>query len=130
MFDVNPTTTLLYILIPLAVTFIGQRLYLHLVNGNTDLYLFGHNVHHLFVGAVMAIPAAFVLAFRPDAPWLTLGALAVLGSGSSMVLDELVYLIATDGTNASYVKPISLWGAIIAEGLAVILLLGCFLLFV
>jgi hypothetical protein len=123
MFDLSPTTTLLFILIPLAVTFIGQRLYLHFVNPNTDLYIAGHNVHHLFVGAVMAIPAAFVLAFRPGEPWLTFAALAMLGSGSAMVLDQIVFLIATDGSNASYLKPISLWGAIVLEAIAVGLLL-------
>src|SRR3981081_3632029 len=101
MLDVtHPVTTLLFILMPLALTFAGQRLFLHLINPNADLYLFGHNVHHLFVGAVMAIPAAFILAFQPDMPLLRLGALAALGSGSAMVLDELIYLIATDGTNA------------------------------
>lgn len=124
MFDVNhPTTTLLFILIPLAGTFIGQRLFLHLINPDADLYVLGHNVHHLFVGAAMAIPAAFILAFHPDTALLRLGALAALGSGSSMVLDELIYLIATDGTNASYLKPISLWSAIVLQGVATGLLL-------
>lgn len=124
MFDVNhPATTLLFILIPLAVTFVGQRLFLHLINADADLYILGHNVHHLFVGAAMAIPAAFILAFQPETALLRLGALAALGSGSSMVLDELIYLIATDGTNASYLKPISLWSAIIMQGLAAGLLL-------
>jgi hypothetical protein len=124
MFDVtHPVTTLLFILMPLALTFAGQRLFLHLINPNADLYLFGHNVHHLFVGAVMAIPAAFILAFQPETPLLRLGALAALGSGSAMILDELIYLIATDGTNASYLKPISLWSAILMQSLAAGLLL-------
>lgn len=123
MFEITPTTTLLFILVPLIATFAIQRLYLHLVNPNTDLYILGHNVHHLFVGALMAIPAAFVLAFRPEEPWLVFAALALLGSGSSMVLDQIVFLIATDGSNASYLKPVSLYGAIILEALAVVLLL-------
>ena len=129
MFDPNDSaTTLLFVLVPLVVTFITQRLYLHLVNPETDLYIRGHNVHHLFVGAVMALPAAFLLAFRPSAPWLSLGALAVLGSGSAMVLDQIVFLIATDGSNTSYLKPISLWSAIVMETLAVALLLLIYLL--
>jgi hypothetical protein len=124
MFDpTDPTATLLFILIPLIVTFVSQRLYLHLINADTDLYIRGHNVHHLFVGAVMALPAAFLLAFRPSTPWLSLGALAMLGSGSAMVLDQIVFLIATDGSNASYLKPMSLWSAIVLETLAVALLL-------
>jgi hypothetical protein len=124
MFDVNhPATTLLFILIPLVVTFIGQRLFLHLINPDMDLYILGYNVHHLFVGAAMAIPAAFILAFQPAAAPLRLGALAALGSGSAMVLDQMIYLIATDGTNASYLKPISLWSAVILQSLAAGLLM-------
>ncbi|MBM3995543.1 MAG: hypothetical protein FJ303_15515 [Planctomycetes bacterium] len=115
--------TLLCVLVPLVLTFVCQRLYLHFINVNTDLYVLGHNVHHLFVGALMAIPAAFVLAFQPEAPWLRLGALAILGSGSAMVLDEVVFLIATDGANESYLKPVSVWGAIVLQALAVALLL-------
>ena len=127
MFDLEDrAATLLFILVPMLFTFACQRLYLHLIDFNTDLFLFGHNVHHLFVGVVMAVPAAFVLAFQPATPWLRFGALALLGSGSSMILDEVVFLIATDGANASYVKPVSLRGALILHGLAVGLLLGIY----
>jgi hypothetical protein len=35
-----------------------------------------------------------------------------------MALDEWVYLIATDGTNASYLLPVSLWGAVIVISIA------------
>ena len=124
MFDPNDAAaTLLFVLVPLLLTFCVQRLYLHLVNHNTDLFVFGYNVHHLFVGIAMAIPTALVLAFRPEAAWLRLTALAALGSGVSMILDEFVYLIATDGSNDSYLKPISLWSAVILHAFAVGLLL-------
>ena len=119
----DPAVTLLFVLTPLLVTFLAQRLYLHLINHNTDLYILGHNVHHLFVGIAMAVPAALVLAFPLDSDWLRLGALAVLGSGVSMILDEFVFLIATDGSNDSYLKPISLWSAIVLHAGTVALLL-------
>ena len=118
-----PLRTLLLILLPLLATFIGQRLYLHLVNPNSDLFIAGHNVHHLFVGALLAIPAAFILAFVPHASLVRWIALIALGAGSAMVLDQSVFLITTDGSNASYLKPISLWGAVILETFAVVLLL-------
>jgi len=35
-----------------------------------------------------------------------------------MALDEWVYLIATDGTNASYLLPVSFWGGVIVVALA------------
>jgi hypothetical protein len=122
-----PLRALLLILLPLLVTFIGQRLYLHLVNPNSDLFIVGRNVHHLFVGAMLAIPAAFVIAFVPEASVVRWVALAALGVGCAMVLDQVVFLITTDGSNASYLKPISLWGAIVLEALAVVGLIALFL---
>jgi hypothetical protein len=59
----------------------------------------------------------------PEASWVRWIALALLGVGSAMVLDQIVFLIKTDGSNASYLRPISLWGAIILVALAVGLLL-------
>ena len=118
-----PLRTLLLVLLPLLATFIGQRLYLHLINPNSDLFIAGYNVHHLFVGALLAIPAAFVIAFVAEASIIRWIALVALGVGSAMVLDQIVFLITTDGSNASYLRPISLWGAIILVALAVGLLL-------
>ncbi len=40
-----------------------------------------------------------------------------------MVLDEVIYLIATDGSNASYLLPISLWGAVSLIGLTTVFVL-------
>jgi hypothetical protein len=117
----HPTTTLLLILVPLLLTEVGQRLYLHLVNPDADVYLAGYNVHHLYSGALIEIPAAFILAFATP-PAVRAGALVALGAGSAMVLDQVVYLITTDGSNRSYLTPVSLWGAVILEGLAVVLL--------
>ena len=41
-----------------------------------------------------------------------------------MALDEWVYLIATDGSNAAYLTPVSFWGGAIAVGLASVLALA------
>jgi hypothetical protein len=45
-------------------------------------------------------------------------AAVVFGVGLSMALDEWVYLITTDGSNASYLLPISFWGGAVMIGLA------------
>ena len=44
----------------------------------------------------------------------------IFGIGLSLTLDEWVYLIATDGTNASYLLPVSQWGGVAAIVLAVV----------
>jgi hypothetical protein len=119
----QPTATLLLILVPLLLTEVGQRLYLHLINPDADVYIAGYNVHHLYTGALIEIPAAFVLAFGVQLPAVRAAALVALGIGSAMVLDQVIFLVTTDGSNRSYLTPISLWGAVILEALAVVLLL-------
>ena len=48
----------------------------------------------------------------------------VFGAGLSMALDEWVYLITTDGSDASYLLPISLWGGVVMVALAASYALG------
>lgn len=118
--------TAFLILIALLGTFIPQRLYLHLVNPNADAFLFGYNIHHLFTGAVIEIPAAIVLALRVGGLWTRRIAAVAFGSGTAMVIDEVVYLITTDGSNEAYLTPVSLWGAVVLVGTAAVALI-CFL---
>lgn len=115
--------TLLCILVPMWLTFIGLRLYLHGVDSDADLFVAGYNIHHLFTGALIEIPCAFVLAMGVRIRSVRILAEVGLGIGCAMILDELIYLITTDGTNASYLLPISLWGAAVMHVLATGLLL-------
>jgi hypothetical protein len=114
--------TLLLILLPLLATFAGQRLYLHLV-GVRHVYPAGYLVHHLFGGVLIVIPAAFVLAFGTRSRALAILTPAALGVGAAMVLDEIIYLVATQATDEDYVSSASLGGAVVFVSLAVGLLL-------
>jgi len=67
------------------------------------VYPGGFLVHHLFVGVLIEIPAAFVLAFGTRNRGLTLVALVALGIGSGMILDEVTYLVMTKASDADYV---------------------------
>jgi len=91
---------------------------------DTDLDVGGYNVHHLFTGVAIVtasmLPLALGLSPRRPATLLT----AAAGVGLSLVLDEWVYLIATDGTNASYLLPVSFWGAAVLHALVVVAVLG------
>jgi hypothetical protein len=49
------------------------------------------------------------------------------GIGLSLALDEWVYLITTDGSNASYLLPISFWGGAVCVGLACLYVLVLYL---
>jgi hypothetical protein len=114
--------TLLLILLPMLSTFACLRLYLHLVRVR-HLYPGGVLVHHLFIGVVIALPAAFVLAFGTRQ---RRAALVALGIGSGMILDEMAYLVLTKATDADYVSRTSLFGGIGFVSAAVILLLALF----
>jgi len=117
-----PKQTLLLILLPMLVTFIVQRLYLHLVRVQ-HIHAAGYLLHHLFTGTLIVIPSAFVLAFGTRNRLLTFLAPAALGIGSAMILDEVVYLVATKATDNDYISPLSFWGATFFISVAVLLLL-------
>src|SRR5258706_3882480 len=109
--------TLRLILWPMLATFVCQRLYLHLVRVQ-HVYPAGFLVHHLFIGALIEIPAAFILAFGTRNRLLARLAPLALGIGSAMVLDEVTYLVATKASDEDYVSAVSLGGAIILISLA------------
>jgi hypothetical protein len=102
----------------MALTFAVLRVYLSL-SPNTDLTVAGYNIHHLFTGLVILTVGGVAAVVLPAAHRWSLTAVAVFGVGLSMALDEWVYLIVTDGTNESYLLPVSFWGAVVAMTLAV-----------
>jgi hypothetical protein len=114
--------TLWLILLPMIATVAGIRSYHHLIHVR-HIYLAGYLLRHLFLGVCLVIPAAFILAFRPNQSWVWVLAPIALGVGTAMVLDEVVFLVFTNATDEDYVSPISLGGSIAAVSIAVILLL-------
>ncbi len=117
--------TLLLILLPMLGTVLCLRLYLHLVRVQ-HIYPGGHLVHHLFVGILIELPAAFILAFGARNRVVAFLAPAALGIGSGMILDEVTYLVMTPASDQDYVSRVSLGGAIGFVALAAMLLLGIY----
>ena len=109
---------LVLIALSLVATFVVLRVYLHL-SPATNLDVGQYNIHHLFTGLLLVTFSGLPLTlFHGNSRRLDLAAL-VFGAGLSMALDEWVYLITTDGSDASYLLPISLWGGVVMVGLAV-----------
>lgn len=115
--------TFLLIIFPMLATVLSLRLYLHLVHVR-HVYPGGYLVHHLFIGVLIQIPAAFLLAFGTRHRVL---ARIALGVGTGLILDEVVYLVATRASDADYVSRISLVGALVLISMAVILLVILYL---
>ena len=105
------------LIVSVALTFSILRLVLH-QSPNSDFNVGQYNIHHLFTGLLLITAGGVPLAiFRGSTRRLDL-ALVVFGAGLGMALDEWVYLIVTDGSNASYLLPVSFWGGVAAISLA------------
>ncbi len=102
----------------MVVTFVVIRSMMQL-SPDSDFNVGRYNIHHLFTGLLLITAGGIPLALFPRNSLLTDGMAAVFGAGLSLALDEWVYLIATDGSNASYLLPVSLRGGIVMVGLAV-----------
>jgi hypothetical protein len=103
----------------MTVTFAVMRAYLH-ASPNTDLNIAGYNIHHLYTGLVLLTIGAIPAVILPHHHRWASPAVALFGVGLALALDEWLYLIVTDGTNASYILPVSFWGGFAAVALAVI----------
>jgi len=101
----------------IVTTFVVLRLALF-ISPDSDFNVGPYNIHHLFTGLLLITLGGIPLAvFRGFTRRLDL-ALVVFGVGLGMALDEWVYLIATEGTNAAYLLPVSWWGGVTLVALA------------
>jgi hypothetical protein len=103
----------------MSLTFAILRIYLHF-SPNTDLNIGGYNVHHIFTGLLLIAAGGIPLAILDSSTRLLEPARWIFGAGLGMALDEWVYLIVTDGSNASYLLPVSFWGGVVVIGLALV----------
>lgn len=87
---------------------------------NADLNVGGYNVHHLFTGLLILTACGIPLVLGLGRGKLGDALVAGFGIGLSLALDEWVYLIATDGSNASYLLPVSFWGGVVVVGAATV----------
>lgn len=111
MSSINKTRAKILFL-SLISTFVIIRVWLYF-SPNADFNLFGYNIHHLYTGLLlMTIGGIPLILFSNHSRILSL-ATAIFGIGLSLALDEWVYLITTDGSNMSYLLPISFWGGLV-----------------
>lgn len=104
--------------ISLIATLVVMRIFLT-ISPSTNLSFYGYNIHHLFIGAflIIVITALFILNI------FNKFTVCIAGVSSALILDEIVYLIVTDGSDASYITFISLLGAIILTCIILLILI-------
>jgi len=100
----------------LVVTFVVIRVWLFFYP-NADFNVAGYNIHHLYTGLILVTIGGIPLILFSNPGRILNLATAIFGIGLSLALDEWVYLIATDGSNMSYLLSVSLWGGVFLVGL-------------
>lgn len=111
------------LILSIGLTVIALRIVLH-NSPDSDFDVAGYNIHHLFTGLVLIAVGGIPLAIFRSASRTMDAAVVMFGAGLGMALDEWVYLIVTDGSNASYLLPVSLYGAFVAVALACLYAFG------
>jgi hypothetical protein len=107
------------LLCSMGLTFAILRAYLHF-SPDTDLNIGRYNIHHLYTGLLLIAVGGIPLAILNTPTRALELARWIFGVGLGMSLDEWVFLIATDGGNASYLLPVSFWGGVVVIGLALV----------
>jgi hypothetical protein len=113
---IDPRRTKIFLAVFIG-TFVVIRIMLHR-SPDSDFDVAGYNIHHLFTGLLMLTAGGIPLALFSGRSLALDVSTVLFASGLSLALDEWVYLIATDGSNASYLLPVSLRGGIVMISLA------------
>ena len=93
------------------------RIFLYLYPG-ANFSIGGYNINHLFTGAILLIFSTLLLVNRINNKLVIM----VSGIGAALIADQIIYLIATDGSDAAYLSAVSLNGAIVLGILIIIIL--------
>ena len=118
-FDLNPMrlTDRGLLVASLTATFLLTRAWLSF-RPNADVFVAGYNIHHLYTGVLITTVCSIPLSIDAAGGRLRRFMIAGLGIGLALALDEVVYLIMTDGSNASYLTRPSWVGGIVLVALA------------
>ena len=105
----------------LLLTFIITRMYLWLFP-HANINLGPYNIHHLYVGSVLLILTVILILLGISNKLVII----LAGISSALILDQLVFLTATDGGDLTYLGKTSLWGGIIAVLIVAVLAPGVY----
>lgn len=94
--------------VSLILTFIVQHIFLFLFPSSA-VNILGYHVHHIFIGAFLLVILS-VLFLSGGINKITI---IISGISASLVLDELIFSITTDGTRQAYFSGVSLTSSIV-----------------
>ncbi|TFH40157.1 MAG: hypothetical protein E4H01_17060 [Lysobacterales bacterium] len=108
---------MLVFIVSMIGVFVLLRVSLQL-SPNSNFNVADYNIHHLFIGLILIMMGGVPLAIAHLGKRLGLLVTSIFGLGLGIALDEWVYLITTDGSDESYLLPISFWGGVVAIAVA------------
>ena len=107
---------LLLFTLALALTFLITRITL-ILSPHLNVNVGAYNIHHAYLGVLLLILVSifYIAGFSH----YILALLA--GVGSALFLDQLIFLIATDAGDLTYLGPVSFWGAVVSTFLVILI---------
>ena len=80
-----------------------------------SLFLFGSEIHHLFIGILFVIISGFSRFFSHNKK-LNLYDLELFAIGTGLIVDEYIFIVFTSGAHSDYFSSLSVIGTIIITG--------------
>ena len=105
----------------LLLTFMITRVYLWIFP-HANINLGPYNIHHLYIGAVLLIVTAILMI----AGIHHFMVIILAGISSALILDQLVFLTASDGGDLTYLGKTSFWGGVAAVLIVAVLTQGVY----
>lgn len=115
-FKLKPFTKFLSIFF---VTIFLVRVWVLIVQ-ERSLFIFGSEVHHLYVGILFVILSGFSRFFSHNKN-LNLYDLELFAIGTGLIIDEYIFVIFTAGAHSDYFSSLSVLGTFIITGVFAII---------
>ncbi len=114
----NQKQNLIYFISSTLLTILILRLFLYF-NPFFNLNISSINIHHLYTGTIWLVIAAIFFINNITNKYTIIAA----GIGTGLITDELIYLIATDGSDSAYLTSISVYGMLILTAITILITL-------
>ena len=89
-----------------------------------NLVIGSYSIHHIFTGSVLLIITTILLILN-----ITNYFTYILGGiSTALIIDQLTFLIMTDGTNKTYFSQTSVYGAFILTFIIILIVIGLYLI--
>lgn len=111
----------LYFAVSFVLSILVTRIVLYFLP-NLNLDIGKYNVHHLYWAAFAVIIMCILFIFN----YINKITIAFGGITSGLVVDEIIYLVATDGSDLAYLGASSVWGMVILSVVTLLIVGGIY----